>query len=110
MRNSDIQRSVNDIAAGLGIEVHYYNVDTGESISPEVRPLWTIAADIRRSWKNMYFGAVPYVEAMAQLSTADDNYGYDSGRDIIRYFLSNATSWRGEDARRVKTELKGLLK
>lgn len=110
MRNSDIQRSVNSIAAGLGIEVHYYNVDTGEHISPEVRPLWAIVGDIRRNWPNPYFGAVPYLEAMANLSSVDDDYGFDSGRDIVRYFLANATSWRGEDARRIKAELKGLVK
>ena len=28
---------------------------------------------------------------------------------IVRYFLSNATTWRGEDARRIKAELKALL-
>jgi len=29
---------------------------------------------------------------------------------IVRYFLSNATTWRGETARRIKAELKQMLK
>ena len=34
----------------------------------------------------------------------------DDGGSIVLYFLSNATTWRGEDARRIKAELKSLLK
>lgn len=73
------------------------------------RPLYEIAADIRRTWPKPYFGAVPYIEAMGSLSSIKDNYGYDSGDSIVRYFLSNAATWRGEDARRIKAELKGML-
>lgn len=29
-------------------------------------------------------------------------------RSIVLYFLSNATTWRGDDARRIKAELKKL--
>ena len=74
------------------------------------RPLHTIAADIRRTWPKPYFGAVPYIEAMGSLSSIKDNYGWDSADSIVRYFLSNAATWRGEDARRIKAELKGMLK
>ena len=74
------------------------------------RPLYEIAADIRRNWLKPYFGAVPYIEAMGSLNSISDNYGFDSGDSIVRYFLSNAATWRGEDARRVKAELKGMLK
>jgi len=81
-----------------------------------VRPLHVIAADIRRNWckeisgTNVWFGAKPYLEAMGCLDTVGDMYGCDSGRDIVIYFLTNATTWRGEDARRIKAELKALLK
>jgi len=34
----------------------------------------------------------------------------DSGDSIVRYFLSNASTWRGETARRVKKELNAMLK
>jgi hypothetical protein len=29
---------------------------------------------------------------------------------VVRYFLGNATTWRGADAKRIKAELKSLLK
>ena len=74
------------------------------------RPLYEIAADIRKTWPKVYFGAVPYLDAMGSLNSVNDNYGYDSAKSIILYFLSNANTWRGEDARRIKAELKGMLK
>lgn len=74
------------------------------------RPLYEIAEDIRRNWDNVYFGAVPYLEAMFALDSMDDMYGMDDARSIVAYFLSNATTWRGEDARRIKAELNSMLK
>jgi hypothetical protein len=47
---------------------------------------------------------------MATLHSINDNYGYDTAHTIVIYFLSNATTWRGETARRVKAELKALGK
>lgn len=75
-----------------------------------MRPLNAIAAEIITNWRKPYFGAVPYLAAMATLHDIDDRYGMDSGESIVRYFLSNATTWRGEHARRIKAELKGMLK
>ena len=72
------------------------------------RKLSLIAAEIRRDWSKPYFGAVPYLSAMAELHGVDETYGYDNGRSIVLYFLSNATSWRGATARRVKAELKEI--
>lgn len=83
-------------------------MSTTESVSS--RPLYQIAREIKKTWPKVYFGAVPYLEAMASLDRITDAYGYDSGDMIVRYFLSNATTWRGEDARRIKAELKKLLK
>lgn len=74
------------------------------------RPLWRIAGEIRYDWLKVYFGAVPYIEAMAELNAVDDYYGADSARSIIRYFLGNAKTWRGDTARRVKAELKDMIK
>jgi hypothetical protein len=74
------------------------------------RSLSEVASEIRSDWKSPYFGAVPYLDALSSLGSVNDRYGYDSGRDIVIYFLSNATGWRGETARRVKAELKALLK
>lgn len=76
----------------------------------ETRSLAAIAREISRDWKNVWFGAVPYLDAMRSLGGIDDNYGADPARQIVAYFLSNATTWRGETARRVKAELKAMLK
>lgn len=74
------------------------------------RPLSTIAREIREDWAKPYFGAVPYLDAMSSLNAISDKYGWDSADSIVRYFLSNATTWRGDVARRVKAELKAMLK
>lgn len=81
----------------------------------KVRPLSTIAREIRTNWnataKNgIYFGAVPYLDAMSTLDSIEDNYMFDSGKSIVMYFLANAGTWRGETAKRVKAELKAMSK
>ena len=76
----------------------------------EARPLWLIASEIRADWPKPYFGAVPYLFALRHLDRADELYGQDSALSIIAYFLSNATTWRGPDARRLKAELREILK
>lgn len=73
------------------------------------RTLGAIAQEIYRTWPNVNYGAEPYLKAMLSLSSVRDNYGWDNGDSIVRYFLSNAGTWRGEDARRIKAELKGML-
>lgn len=74
----------------------------------KTRLLSDIASDIQADWKNPYFGAVPYLDAMSTLSSIDDAYGMDSAKYIVVYFLSNATTWRGPVARDIKKELKKL--
>ena len=75
------------------------------------RTFQRIARDIKSTWLNVYFGAVPYLEAMLTLDTTDPNapYYYDTAGDIVRYFLANAQTFRGADARRLKAELKSML-
>lgn len=75
-----------------------------------MRKLHTIAAEIKADWKKPYFGAVPYLDAMTTLETVENSYYYDSGKSIVLYFLANANTWRGENARRIKTELKAMVK
>lgn len=65
-----------------------------------------IARMISDDWTNVYFGAVPYLNAMHALDSVNEAYGCDSGKSIVRYFLSNASTWRGEVARQVKAELR----
>ena len=74
------------------------------------RPLHVIAREIIRTWPKPYFGAVPYLQAMRTMGSVSDSYGMDSGRSIVAYFLSNASTWRGDDARRLKAELKAMIK
>lgn len=76
-----------------------------------IRPLSEIAAEIRQDWgTKVNFGAKPYLFAMSQLNSINDKYICDEGKSIVAYFLSNATTWRGETAKRIKAELKGMLK
>lgn len=70
------------------------------------RPLSQIGREIQRTWPKPYFGAVPYIQALASSEIDSGHYGCDDARGIILYFLSNATTWRGDDARRIKAELK----
>ena len=76
----------------------------------ETRPIYTIAAEIRKTWPKVNYAAKPYLDAMDSLNLISDPYLYDSGKSVVMYFLSNATSYRGEDARRIKAELKAMLK
>lgn len=74
------------------------------------RSLAEIAWEIRKDWKNVNFAAKPYLDAMFSLSSVRGYYGMESARSIVLYFLSNASTWRGKTARRVKAELKAMLK
>ena len=75
------------------------------------RTFQQIAKDIKSTWMNVYFGAVPYLEALLTLDTTDPNamYCYYTAGDIAMYFLANAQTFRGADARRLKEELKTLI-
>jgi len=73
-------------------------------------PLHDIAALIRKDWKNVYFGAKPYLDAMSKLTNISDRYGADDAKTIVLYFLSNASAWRGDTAKAVKAHLKSLVK
>ena len=96
-------------------------MDTFEiTLSPEMRallkaaigksrPLSVIAREIRTDWLKPNYAAIPYINAMRVISDIDDKYGYDDARSIVRYFLSNASSWRGDKAKAIKAELKAML-
>lgn len=75
-----------------------------------MRPLSEIAGEISQNWPKPYFGAVPYLQAMRSLQGMTDKYFCDDASSIVAYFLSNAQTWRGEAARRIKKELNDLLK
>jgi hypothetical protein len=74
--------------------MNYQNMSVGD-----------LAQEIHRDWKKPYFGAIPYLEAMYQLRHIRDNYGCDSGKEVVLRFLSNASTWKGPVAREIKAEL-----
>jgi hypothetical protein len=76
----------------------------------ETKSLSEIVALIRKDWKNVNFAAKPYLEAMGSLESVKSSFSYDSGKGVVLYFLSNASSWRGETAKAVKLELKNRTK
>jgi hypothetical protein len=84
-----------------------------------MRPLYKIADEIigdmakqsqKLPWRQKFAYAWPYLKAMRSLHDVQDNYGCDSGKSVVLYFLANAGTWRGDVARRVKAELKGMVK
>jgi len=87
------------------IQLHILNLNAMES---KVRSLSEIAREIKSDWTKVYFGAVPYLDAMRSLNSINDMYYSDSAKSIVLYFLGNAQSWRGETAKRIKLELKKL--
>lgn len=74
------------------------------------RSLSEIAAEIHADWKALHGAAQPYMDALSEVRSARDRYGVETGSDMIQGFLNNAQTWRGPVARRVKAELKAILK
>lgn len=77
-----------------------------------MRKIWEIAQEIESDWKNVWFGARPYLDAMHGMDVLEDGYifpGRNAGVSVVSGFLGNAQTWRGETARRVKKELKGMV-
>lgn len=72
------------------------------------RPIYEIAEEIEKTWPKVNYAARPYLDAMHSLNSIRDSYFFDSGKSVVLYFLANANSWRGDDARRIKAELKAL--
>jgi hypothetical protein len=91
-------------------------METTTSPTTTVRSISTIAAEIRRDWRNkkrepsVNFSAKPYLRVMDQMDKITEPYFADSGKEIVMRFLCNASSWKGEVARRVKAELNAMLK
>ena len=75
-----------------------------------MRTIKEIAQEIQSDWKNVNYGARPYLEVMHRLNSIDDKFMMDDASTIVLYFLSNAKGYRGETAKRIKNELKNLIK
>jgi hypothetical protein len=73
------------------------------------RSLSSIAREIVRDWQKVNYAAKPYLCAMQTMGDIRESYGYDSGVSVVLYFLSNASAWRGDTAKRIKSELKAMV-
>ena len=69
-----------------------------------------IAHAIANDWQNVNPYAVDYLNAMKQIRSVNESYYAESAKSVILYFLANAGSYRGENARTYKALLKDLLK
>jgi predicted RNA-binding Zn-ribbon protein involved in translation (DUF1610 family) len=69
-----------------------------------------IAMIVYKDWKSVNYAAKPYLQAMSSLQNVSDMYGMDSGSSVVAYFLSNATSWKGDVAKAVKKELQRRIR
>lgn len=70
-----------------------------------------IAREIEADWgSKVHYTAAPYLNAMFFLDNVSSAYYHDDAKGIILRFLSNSNTWRGETARRIKAELKAMIK
>lgn len=74
------------------------------------RPIYEIAREIKSIWrtqgKGIYFGAVPHLDALLTVDKPTDIYITESGKWIAAYFLANAATFKGPEAKLLKAELK----
>jgi len=69
-----------------------------------------IAHAIAKDWTNVSPYAADYLNAMKEIRSVEDNYYADSAKSVILYFLANAGSYRGDNARSYKALLKEMVK
>ena len=76
-----------------------------------MRTFAEIAREIRLTWTNMNACAREYQRAMACIYSTDKlaPYLFEDAQGIVLGFLNNAQGWRGDDARRIKAELKSMI-
>jgi hypothetical protein len=69
-----------------------------------------IAYAIAKDWQNISPYAKDYLNAMKEITDIEGNYYADSSKSVILYFLANASTYRGENARSYKALLKAMVK
>lgn len=85
--------------------------DTSSSLAQA--PIAQLANACIRDWKargTISKSAIPYLSAMLTLQDMSSSYGCDDAKTIVLYFLSNASGWRGENAKAIKAELNRRVK
>ena len=86
------------------------NKRTFSAIATETLNLWKTKYGKDLPWSMKC--ALPYLQAMIACDTTDKDalYGCETVESVAIYFLANITNWRGDDAKRIKAELKQMLK
>lgn len=74
-----------------------------------MREIREVAVDIRKAWPKVNYAAAPYLDAMASLKGPGDAFFQDDAKSIVLYFLSNASSFKGDAAKALKAELKSII-
>ena len=69
-----------------------------------------IAYAIAKDWKNISPYAKDYLNAMKEITDIEGAYYADSSKSVVLYFLANAGSYRGDNARNYKALLKAMVK
>jgi len=69
-----------------------------------------IAHAIAKDWTNISPYAADYLNAMKEIQDIEGAYYADSAKSVVLYFLANASSYRGENARSYKALLKAMVK
>jgi len=83
----------------------------GEMTKPEKieRPLFEIAREIRREWKDIPRPAEVHLEAFDNARSIDEMFIHDTVKSEVCYFLSNVQTWRGDKATELKNELRVMV-
>ena len=85
------------------------NFLTERKLTMSNKTIASLAAEISLFWENPSPYAKPYLSAMFCLVDKDSKYLLDSADDIVARFISNASGFRGAEARRIKAELKEIV-
>lgn len=81
------------------------NTDTIKSLTVS-----EIAHAIARDWQTINPYANEYLNAMKEITDINGSYYADNAKSVVMYFLANAGTYRGDNARTYKALLKGMIK
>lgn len=79
------------------------------------RPIDVIAYEIIEDWNENSVKGIPntvkpFLNAMTQLNSIEDSYGYDSAEEIIKLFIINASRfYKTQNSKKYLDELKKIV-
>jgi len=74
------------------------------------RSLKVIGTEIRADWRRVSEYAEEQLQGIEACENLSSRWLTGTGTDAVLGFLSNAHHWRGETARRIKSELRAMLR